>query len=75
MPETVKRGAVPFSAVAYCAIFVTFFATGCSSLARNHRPQLHPHDELGCGVTGYPIDAGGLTTSQFAWTQVPVFAR
>lgn len=34
MPETVKRGAVPFSAKASCAIFVMSFAIGCSSLAQ-----------------------------------------
>ncbi len=75
MPETVKRGAVPFSAKAYYAIFVMSFAIGCSSLARNHLFKLYPDDELGGCLAGDLIDAGGLTTSQFAWTQVPVLAR
>ncbi len=75
MPETVKRGAVPFSPKASCAIFVMSFAIGCSSLASNHLFKLYPHDELGGCLAGVLIDAGGLTTSQFAWTQIPVSAR
>ncbi len=54
MPETVKRGAVPFSAKSVCAIFVMSFAIGCSSLAQQPFFKLYPHDELGGCLAGDP---------------------
>lgn len=49
------------------------FAIGCSSWRSNHLFKLYPDDELGGCLAEILIDAGSLTTSQFAWTQVPVF--
>ena len=54
MPETVKRGAVPFSAATIALSYIPMMSWVAVS------PVIL-------------IDAGGLTTSQFAWTQVPVF--
>ncbi len=59
MPETVQRGAVPFSAVSVLRDFRNVFRNPIFS----HRGgdavvELHPDDELGGGVAGDLIDAG-----------------
>ena len=49
------------------------FATACSLWRRHDLAKLHPNDELGRRFPVILIDAGGMTSSQFAWVQVPVF--
>lgn len=74
MPETVKRGAVPFSAKSVLRDFRNVFCNrlflfGAATISLSYIPMMS-------WVAVSPvilIDAGGLTTSQFAWTQVPVF--
>lgn len=74
MPETVKRGAVPFSAVSVLRDFRDVFRNrvflaGAATLSLSYIPMMS-------WVAVSPvilIDAGGMTTSQFAWAQVPVF--
>lgn len=79
MPETVQRGAVPFSAVPFSAVSVLrdfrnvfrnpIFLTGAATLSLSYIPMMS-------WVAVSPvilIDAGGMSTSQFAWAQVPVF--
>ncbi len=74
MPETVKRGAVPFSAKSVFRDFRNVFCNrlflfGAATISLSYIPMMS-------WVAVSPvilIDAGGLTTSQFAWTQVPVF--
>lgn len=74
MPETVQRGAVPFSAVSVLRDFRNvfrnpIFLTGAATLSLSYIPMMS-------WVAVSPvilIDAGGMSTSQFAWAQVPVF--
>lgn len=74
MPETVKRGAVPFSAISVLRDFRDVFRNrvflfGAATLSLSYIPMMS-------WVAVSPvilIDAGGMTTSQFAWAQVPVF--
>ena len=74
MPETVKRGAVPFSAKSVLRDFRNVFCNrlflfGAATISLSYIPMMS-------WVAVSPvilIDAGSLTTSQFAWTQVPVF--
>ena len=74
MPETVKRGAVSFSAKSVLRDFRNVFCNrlflfGAATISLSYIPMMS-------WVAVSPvilIDAGGLTTSQFAWTQVPVF--
>ncbi|VEB93079.1 multidrug resistance protein [Citrobacter koseri] len=74
MPETVQRGAAPFSIP---AVFRDFrhvfhnriFLFGAATLSLSYIPLMS-------WVAVSPvilIDAGGMTTAQFAWAQVPVF--
>lgn len=74
MPETVQRGAVPFSALSVLRDFRDVFRNrvflfGAATIALSYIPMM-------TWVAVSPvilIDAGGMTTTQFAWTQVPVF--
>lgn len=74
MPETVTRGEVPFSAVGVLRDFRDVFRNrvflaGAATISLSYIPMMS-------WVAVSPvilIDAGGMTTSQFAWTQVPVF--
>lgn len=74
MPETVQRGAVPFSAVSVLRDFRNvfrnpIFLTGAATLSLSYIPMMS-------WVAVSPvilIDAGGMSTSQFARAQVPVF--
>jgi len=74
MPETVRRGEVPFSAVGVLRDFRDVFRNrvflaGAATISLSYIPMMS-------WVAVSPvilIDAGGMTTSQFAWTQVPVF--
>lgn len=69
MPETVKRGAVPFSAKSVLRDFRNVFCNrlflfGAATISLSYIPMMS-------WVAVSPvilIDAGGLTTSQFAWT-------
>ena len=74
MPETVQRGAVPFSARSVVRDFRDVFRNrvflfGAATLSLSYIPMMS-------WVAVSPvilIDAGGMTTSQFAWAQAPVF--
>ena len=74
MPETVQRGAVPFSARSVLRDFRDVFRNrvflfGAATLSLSYIPMMS-------WVAVSPvilIDAGGMTTSQFAWAQAPVF--
>ena len=50
MPETVRRGDVPFSPRACCAIFATSFATASFTRRRHAVAELYSADELGGGI-------------------------
>ena len=74
MPETVQRGSVPFSARSVLRDFRDVFRNrvflfGAATLSLSYIPMMS-------WVAVSPvilIDAGGMTTSQFAWAQAPVF--
>ncbi|MDM2779799.1 multidrug efflux MFS transporter MdtM [Citrobacter sp. Cpo142] len=74
MPETVQRGAVPFSARDVVRDFRDVFRNrvflfGAATLSLSYIPMMS-------WVAVSPvilIDAGGMTTSEFAWAQAPVF--
>lgn len=74
MPETVKRGEVPFSATGVLRDFRnvfrnSVFLSGAATISLSYIPMM-------TWVAVSPvilIDAGGMTTSEFAWAQVPVF--
>ncbi|HEE9993412.1 TPA: multidrug efflux MFS transporter MdtM [Citrobacter braakii] len=74
MPETVKRGAVPFSARGVQRDFRDVFRNrvfllGAATLSLSYIPMMS-------WVAVSPvilIDAGGMSTSEFAWAQAPVF--
>ena len=74
MPETVQRGSVPFSARSVLCDFRDVFRNrvflfGAATLSLSYIPMMS-------WVAVSPvilIDAGGMTTSQFAWAQAPVF--
>ncbi|EHK0945448.1 multidrug efflux MFS transporter MdtM [Citrobacter farmeri] len=74
MPETVQRGAVPFSAISVIRDFRDVFRNrvflfGVATISLSYIPMMS-------WVAVSPvilIDAGGMTSSQFAWVQVPVF--
>ncbi|MFS9380985.1 multidrug efflux MFS transporter MdtM [Citrobacter sp. ANG330] len=74
MPETVKRGAVPFSAIGVVRDFRDVFRNriflfGVATISLSYIPMMS-------WVAVSPvilIDAGGMTSSEFAWVQVPVF--
>ena len=74
MPETVQRGAVPFSARSVVRDFRDVFRNrvflfGAATLSLSYIPMMS-------WVAVSPvilIDAGGMTTSQLAWAQAPVF--
>ena len=74
MPETVKRGAVPFSARGVLRDFRDVFRNrvflfGAATLSLSYIPMMS-------WVAVSPvilIDAGGMSTSEFAWAQAPVF--
>ncbi|EPS9347102.1 multidrug efflux MFS transporter MdtM [Citrobacter freundii] len=74
MPETVQRGAVSFSARGVLRDFRDVFRNrvflfGAATLSLSYIPMMS-------WVAVSPvilIDAGGMTTSQFAWAQAPVF--
>ncbi|MBJ8924967.1 multidrug efflux MFS transporter MdtM [Citrobacter sp. FDAARGOS_156] len=74
MPETVQRGTVPFSARGVLRDFRDVFRNrvflfGTATLSLSYIPMMS-------WVAVSPvilIDAGGMTTSQFAWAQAPVF--
>ena len=67
MPETVKRGGrFHLAPKASCAIFVMSFCNRLFLGAATISLSLHPDDELGLSRRVILIDAGGLTTSQFA---------
>ncbi|MFP2307986.1 UNVERIFIED_ORG: putative MFS family arabinose efflux permease [Citrobacter freundii] len=74
MPETVKRGAVPFSARGVLRDFREVFRNrvflfGAATLSLSYIPMMS-------WVAVSPvilIDAGGMSTSEFAWAQAPVF--
>ncbi len=68
-----RRGAVPFSAKSVLRDFVMSFAIGCSSLAPQPSSSYIPMMSWVAVSPVILIDAGGLTTSQFAWTRLPVF--
>ncbi|MBF8463932.1 multidrug efflux MFS transporter MdtM [Klebsiella michiganensis] len=75
MPETVRRGDVPFSASGVLRDFRDVFHNrvflfGAATLSLSYIPLMS-------WVAVSPvilIDDGGLTTAEFAWTQVPVFS-
>lgn len=74
MPETVQRGEAPFSIPAVLRDFRhvfhnRIFLFGAATLSLSYIPLMS-------WVAVSPvilIDAGGMTTAQFAWAQVPVF--
>lgn len=74
MPETVRRGAVPFSARGVLRDFRDVFRNrvflfGAATLSLSYIPMMS-------WVAVSPvilIDAGGMSTSEFAWAQAPVF--
>ncbi|MTH48650.1 multidrug efflux MFS transporter MdtM [Intestinirhabdus alba] len=74
MPETVRRSATPFSALSVLRDFRNVFRnpvflTGAATISLSYIPMMS-------WVAVSPvilIDAGGMSASQFAWTQVPVF--
>ncbi|MDI9802299.1 multidrug efflux MFS transporter MdtM [Citrobacter koseri] len=74
MPETVQRGAAPFSIPVVLRDFRhvfhnRIFLFGAATLSLSYIPLMS-------WVAVSPvilIDAGGMTTAQFAWAQVPVF--
>lgn len=74
MPETVQRGAVPFSAISVIRDFRDVFRNrvflfGVATISLSYIPMMS-------WVAVSPvilIDAGGMTSSQFARVQVPVF--
>ena len=74
MPETVQRGEAPFSIPAVLRDFRhvfhnRIFLFGAATLSMSYIPLMS-------WVAVSPvilIDAGGMTTAQFAWAQVPVF--
>lgn len=75
MPETVRRGDVPFSASDVLRDFRDVFRNriflfGAATLSLSYIPLMS-------WVAVSPvilIDDGGLSTAEFAWTQVPVFS-
>ena len=74
MPETVQRGTVPFSARGVVRDFRDVFRNrvflfGAATLSLSYIPMMS-------WVAVSPvilIDAGGMSTSEFAWAQAPVF--
>ena len=74
MPETVQRGTMPFSARSVLRDFRDVFRNrvflfGAATISLSYIPMMS-------WVAVSPvilIDAGGMTTSQFAWAQAPVF--
>lgn len=74
MPETVQRGAVPFSARGVLRDFRDVFRnrvflSGAATLSLSYIPMMS-------WVAVSPvilIDAGGMSTTEFAWAQAPVF--
>ncbi len=74
MPETVQRGTVPFSARGVLRDFRDVFRNrvflfGAATLSLSYIPMMS-------WVAVSPvilIDAGGMSTSEFAWAQAPVF--
>ena len=74
MPETVKRQETPLRAMSvvhdFCAVFRNrVFLNGAATLALYYIPLMS-------WVAVSPvilIDAGGMTTAEFAWAQIPVF--
>ncbi len=74
MPETVRRGDVPFSpgrAARFSQrLSQPHLLLGAATLSLSYIPLMS-------WVAVSPVilmDAGGLTTSEFAWSQVPVFS-
>ncbi|CAM3244411.1 Multidrug resistance protein MdtM [Klebsiella spallanzanii] len=75
MPETVRRSEVPFSASGVLRDFRDVFHNriflfGAATLSLSYIPLMS-------WVAVSPvilIDDGGLTTAEFAWTQVPIFS-
>ncbi len=75
MPETVRHGDVPFSPLGVLRDFRNgfrnrIFLLGAATLSLSYIPLMS-------WVAVSPVilmDAGGLTTSGFAWSQVPVFS-
>ena len=74
MPETVQRGAVPFGAISVVRDFRDVFRNrvflfGVATISLSYIPMMS-------WVAVSPvilIDAGGMTSSQFAWVQGSVF--
>ncbi|XNN29182.1 MFS transporter [Escherichia coli] len=74
MPETVKRGAVPFSAKSVLRDFRNVFCNrlllfGAATISLSYIPMM----SWVAVCAGDPDRRGRLNNSQFAWTQVPVF--
>ena len=75
MPETVRRGDVPFSPLGVVRDFSRRLPQPHLFTRRRHAGA--GHIPLMSWVAVSPViltDAGGLTTSEFAWSQVPVFS-
>jgi MFS family permease len=74
MPETVQRGVVPLSVTGVLRDFRNVFRNrvfqlGAAAITLSYIPMM-------TWVAVSPvilIDAGGMTTAEFAWVQVPVF--
>jgi MFS family permease len=74
MPETVQRGVVPLSVSGVLRDFLNVFRnrvfqSGAAAITLSYIPMM-------TWVAVSPvilIDAGGMTTAEFAWAQVPVF--
>lgn len=74
MPETIKKQETPLRAMSvvqdFCAVFRNrVFLNGAATLALYYIPLM-------TWVAVSPvilIDAGGMTTAEFAWAQIPVF--
>ena len=74
MPETVRRGDVPFSP---WAMLRDFRQRRHRDAWRRRATRCRYYIPLMSWVAVSPVilmDAGGLTTSEFAWSQVPVFS-
>ena len=72
MPETVQRGAVPFSAISVVRDFRDVFRNRVFLFGVD-LAKLHPNDELGRRFPSDPDRRGWHDVLQFAWVQVPVF--
>ncbi len=74
MPETIKKQETPLRAISvvqdFCAVFRNrVFLNGAATLALYYIPLM-------TWVAVSPvilIDAGGMSTAEFAWVQIPVF--